>query len=196
MSGLELSRMSKIPPQPCTVDHGAGGGQVGYTCHMAAMHWAQMVLGSDQQRANRAVGDFAKSFCPGCKGNGPHGSVSPYEYGRHFCVTAQPVASRAALYNMAEVGDVLVTEHPSRPMHTMIVRQKRGNDHLTVRGFNNFGTLGTGVRDRYDPLSHNIAQDKYWVDPDRGLFGLGGVPLFLVKNVSFMTASRGLRRLA
>lgn len=96
---------------------------------------------------------------------------------------------------MVEVGDVLITEHPSCPMHTMVVRQKTRTDHITVRGFNNFGTLGTGIRDRYDPVSHNITKDKYWVNPNTGKFGLFGVDLYVIKSVNFLTAARGLRRM-
>ena len=193
MSGLELSRMSKVPPEPWKVDHGERGGQVGYTCHMAAMHWAQMVLGSDQQGANRIVGAFAKAHCPGCTGKGPHGSVSPSAYGKRFCSSAQQIPDLASLYDMVDVGDVLITDNPSWPAHTMILRQKRRRDHVTVRGFNNHGTLGTGTRDRYDPVSHNITQDKYWFNADQGKFGKVGVRLYVIRHDSFMAASRALR---
>jgi hypothetical protein len=194
MNGQTLSDMSKIAPQPCTVNH-PGGGPVGYTCHMAAMHWAQMALGKTQQEANRIVGDFARASCPGCRGQGPHGSVGPAVYGAHFCTAARPVLNRQALFAMVAVGDVLITEHPSRPMHTMIVRRRTSPNDVTIRGFNNFGTLGTGVRDQYDPVSHNIMQDKYWRDPAAGRFGLVGVPLHVVGSTAFLTQSRGLARL-
>jgi hypothetical protein len=162
---------------------------------MAAMHWAQMALGKTQQEANRIVGDFARANCPGCRGQGPHGSVGPAVYGAHFCTTARPVPNQQALYGMVAVGDVLITEHPSRPMHTMIVRRKTSPNDITIRGFNNFGTLGTGVRDQYDPVSHNIMQDKYWHNPAAGRFGLVGVPLYVVGSTAFLTQSRGLARL-
>jgi len=193
MTGTNFSRLSKIPPQPWQVDHG-GGINVGYTCHMAAMHWAQMALGSSQTDANRIVGAFARLHCPGCKGRGPHGSVLPSAYGNTFCRNAVPISDRASLYKNVQVGDVLITGHHRMPMHTMIVRQKRGEGHITVRGFNNFGTLGTGIRDHYDPKSHNIAKDKYWGARDGG-FGRVGVPipLWVVPHNHFMQASRMLR---
>jgi len=192
MTALVLSRLSKTAPNPWHVDHGAGG-QVGYTCHMAAMHWAQMVLGASHQRANEIVGVFSRLDCPGCKGNGPHGSVSPTAYGQHFCRTARRIPNRNALHGMVNVGDILITGQNQWPMHTMVVRQKSGPNHITVRGFNNLGTLGTGQRDRYDPVSHNITKDKYWQNPATGSFGNGAAPLFVVPHADFMAASVRLR---
>jgi hypothetical protein len=192
MTRLDLSRLSKVPPEPHSVIHIAGKHvfDVGYTCHMAAMHWAAMALGHSQKKANEIVSGFTKKSCRGCLGNGNHASVSPSEYGKAFCSTGTRIANKNALHDMVDVGDVLVTGHPSMPMHTMVLRQKRGEDHITVRGFNNFGTLGTGVRDHYDPVSHNIAQDKYWKNSDQSLFGQIGEPLYLVKHDSFIAAIR------
>lgn len=192
MTALALSRMSKIAPDPWHADHG-GGIRVGYTCHMAGMHWAQMVLGATQAQANEIVTVFNKLYCPGCKGTGPHGSVSPTDYGMHFCRTAQRVPNKAALAGMVNVGDILITGQHQWPMHTLVVRQVRGPDHVTVRGFNNFGTLGTGQRDRYDPVSHNITQDKFWSNAATGLFGHGAAPLFVVPHADYMGASQRLR---
>lgn len=193
MTAIVFSRNSKIPPNPCRVTH-PGGGPVGYTCHMAAMHWAQMTLGASQALANEIVSVFARLHCPGCKGVGPHGSVSPAAYGGHFCRVARPIPSLAQLHPLVDVGDVLITEHPSQPMHSMVVRQKQGPNHITIRGFNNYGTLGTGLRDQYDPESHNITQQKYWFNAGAGRFGLVGVPLYVVKHADFMRASVLLRQ--
>jgi hypothetical protein len=192
MSRLELSRTSKIPPDPWHVEHG-GTFKPGYTCHMAALHWAQMMLGSNQRGANRIVGAFAKEHCPGCTGNGLHGSLSPSAYGKLFCQEAQLIPTADDLYDLVDVGDVLITGDPKWPAHTMILRQKRGRDHVTIRGFNNHGTLGTGIRDRYDPVSHNITQRKYWRDAAAGKFGSIGVPLFVISYDRFITASSLLR---
>jgi hypothetical protein len=194
MNGQTLSDMSKIPPQPNTVNH-PGGAAVGYTCHMAAMHWAQMALGKPQQEANRVVGEFARANCPGCRGQGPHGSILPRVYGELFCSSARLVPNRQWLFGMVAVGDVLITEHPSMPMHTMVVRRRTGPNEVTIRGFNNTGTLNTGVRDQYDPVSHNIMKDKYWRDPNAGRFGVVGVPVYVISSTTFLSQSRGLARL-
>lgn len=170
MSGLDLSRASKIPPSPWTVDH-PNGDKRGYTCHMAVIHWALISVGYPQNRSNEILGAFARANCPGCKGAGPHGSLAPRAYGIMFCGPAQRIPSRDALFNMVEVGDVLITGNSIWPSHSMVLRQKRARDHITIRGFNNHGTLGTGIRDQYDPVSHNITQDKYWVNPQAGSFG-------------------------
>ncbi len=193
MPALNFSRISKIPPNPWQVSHRQGI-NVGYTCHMAAMHWAFMALGKSQIQANAAVGEFTLATCPGCKGNAPHGSLSPREYGVIFCKSARKIPSRNQLYNMVNVGDVLITDNKFWPAHTMVVRQKRRPDHITIRGFNNIGTLGTGVRDRYDPVSHNITKDKYWKNPNTGKFGLIGVDLFVIKHDDYMRVIRTLSK--
>lgn len=191
MTAHRLSQLSKTPPNPWHADH--AGMPVGYTCHMAAMHWAQMALGASQQEANGIVTVFNRLYCPGCMGTGPHGSMSPTHYGRHFCRTARRIPNRNALAGMVAVGDILITGQYQWPMHTMVVRQKRRPDHITIRGFNNLGTLGTGERDRYDPTSHNITRDKYWANAATGSFGNGAAPLYVVKHADFMHASRLLR---
>ncbi|PTV95409.1 hypothetical protein C8J27_10444 [Rhodobacter aestuarii] len=194
MTALAFSRLSKIAPDPWHVAH-PGAGNIGYTCHMAAMHWAQMALGASQMRANEIVGVFTRLHCPGCKANGSgvHTSVSTTAYGHLFCRRAVLIPDRNSLHGMVEVGDVLIAGLAAWPMHTMVLRQKRGAGHITVRGFNNLGTLGTGERDRYDPVSHNITQDKYWKDPAAGLFGRSAAPLCVVRHADFMEASRMLR---
>lgn len=194
MPSLELSRYSKTAPMPSTVQH-EGGFVLGYTCHMAAIHWALMTLGKSQPEANRIVSELARAKCPGCTGNGQHTSLSSLEYGLLFCRTARRIPSRDALHDMVAVGDVLITEHPQRPAHSMIVRQNSRPEHITVRGFNNTGTLGTGVHLQYDDVSHNIAKAKYWRDSECGAFGLNGVELHVVESEIFLSIARGLRRL-
>ena len=191
MSALAFSRFSKEEPNPWTVPH-PGGFVVGYTCHMAAIHWAFMALGKTHAEANRLVGEFARATCPGCTGRGIHGSLAPAEYGRVFCSTAQKVPNRDALHGMVDVGDVLITDNKVWPAHSMVVRQKRGAGHVTVRGFNNHGTLGTGQRDRYDPVSHNITKDKYWRDPARGKFGQVGVDIFVIVSRRYLQVAQVL----
>ncbi len=191
MTALTFSRNSKIPPNPWRVSHG-GPVNVGYTCHMAAIHWAFMTLGKSQIQANQAVGEFALASCIGCKGNGPHGSLDPRVYGEVFCRSARKIPNKNQLASMVNVGDVLITDNRVWPAHSLVVRQKRGPAHITVRGFNNLGTLGTGIRDRYDPVSHNITQDKYWRNPLTGKFGTVGVDLFVIRYETYMQVIRVL----
>jgi hypothetical protein len=193
MPALELSRISKIPPDPWHVQHGRMA--VGYTCHMAVLHWALMALGRTQVDANAAIGDFVKRTCHGCRfGTGKHDSIDPDLYGQTFCFGAYQIPNANILSAMVDVGDILITERPNSPMHSMVLRQKRGPNHITVRGFNNYGTLGTGVASRYDDESHNITNHKYWRDPDKGRFGQYGVPLYVVKHNYFMSAVEGIFR--
>jgi hypothetical protein len=191
VTAILFSGNSRIPPIPCSVAH-PGVASVGYTCHMAVMHWAQMTLGASQTQANEIVAVFTRVHCPGCKGAGPHGSVSPTAYGSHFCRIAKEIPSGAELHGKVAVGDVLITDHPSMPMHSMVVDEKRGADHITIRGFNNWGTLGTGQHSQYDPVSRNIT--KHWKNAADGKFGQNGVPLYVVKYDDFMRASQLLRQ--
>ncbi len=193
MPSPELSRHSKTPPAPATVTH--GGFELPYTCHMAAIHWAMMTLGKSQQEANRIVGGLTRRGCPGCIGNGQHTSLSALEYGNLFCCTATLIPNRGALHGMVEVGDVLITAHPGRPTHSMIVRQNRRPDHITVRGFNNTGTLGTGAHLEYDDVSHNISKHKYWHNPGNGEFGLTGNALYVIRAEAFLSIARAVSRL-
>lgn len=193
MSALAFSRASKIAPIPDVVNHGDRM-DVKYTCHMAVMHWMCMALGDTQAQANKIVSGFAKAHCPSCKsGAANHSSINAGEYGRALCAgPAQPIASAVDLTGAVSAGDVLVTGNPNYPMHSMVVRQNHGADHVTIRGFNNFGTLGTGQFLAYDPVSRNITKDKYWPGGP-GRFGNTGNPLYVVPYAHFARGMNILR---
>jgi hypothetical protein len=156
---------SRTAPNPFTANHGGG---VVYTCHMAAMHWAFMDRGDSQAVANQRVSAVAIGRCPGCNppGGHVHPSLSYQWYGAHFCAGAQQIATRAALYNAIEVGDVLIAgPNANAPMHTMVVVNKRrmpGHSWVYVRGFNNVGTLGTGPHLQYDAQDRDIDRAALW----------------------------------
>jgi hypothetical protein len=190
MDGPTLSRMSKIAPNPDFAIHSTAG-MVVYTCHMAALHWAFMALGRDHYIANLLVTAIAQADCRGCQGGGAnHSSISADTYGAAFCLNARQIPNRNALSGMVQPGDLLITNHPRQPMHSMIVRQNQGADHVTVKGFNNTGTLGTGMRLKYDPVSHNITKDKYWINAAAGKFGHTGDALWVVQSADFLRAAR------
>ncbi|TRW97651.1 hypothetical protein FNJ84_09145 [Paracoccus sp. M683] len=188
MSGQNLSTLSKTAPNPWLNRH-SDNSTTEYTCHTAAMHWGYMDLGLTEAEANAKVDRFVRATCPGCINNGAfHFSLPAMRYGPIFCQGAQRI-TRNDLVNL-HPGDVLITGHYTVPNHSMIVRQVRRADHVTVRGFNNFGTLGTGQLLRYDPTSHNITKDKYWNAND--MFGINapGVPLLVVPYATYSQALR------
>lgn len=194
MPNIILSRNSKIPPTPDHVIH-KGVMPVMFNCHMGAVFWALMTLGNSAARAHDKVSEYAKATCPGCTGTAPCGPLSPTDYARDFCQTARRIPSRDHLYHMVEVGDVLITDRKEYPSHSMILRQRRGPTHITVRGYNNKGTLNTGIVNKYDPSSHNIVQDKYWFKPETGKFGIKGQDLFVIKSQDFLSQASALNRM-
>ncbi len=184
MSALDFSRLSKIPPNPHTTACG-GAGNNSYTCHSAVLHWAYMDQGCTQIQANQRVTALTRALCPGCRAPGmPHSSIVASSYGKMFCHTGVRV-NKDFLHTSCQPGDVLITGDPAFPNHSMVVRQVRGPNHVTVRGFNNIGTLGTGNLLQYDDSSHNITKDKYWASPT--MFGAHapGIPLYRISYVNY-----------
>ena len=188
MPALNFSRLSKIPPMPNTTNCGHPAAvDVSYTCHSAVLHWAYVDLGLTQHQANLQVTALTKAACPGCNRAGmPHCSLPAYRYGELFCHTAQRIYKNQL--QTLQAGDVLITGAPTLPNHSMVVRQVRrgpNHNHVTVRGFNNFGTLNTGILMQYDASSHNITQDKYWVS--NAMFGVSpfGIELYRITYANY-----------
>lgn len=183
MSAINFSRISKIPPFPNTTN--CGGAPNSYTCHTAVLHWAAMDLGKTQAEANHFVTALTSSVCPGCKTPGlPHSSIVAHQYGHIYCHTAIRI-NRNQLHTHLNPGDVLITGHPTMPNHSMVVRQVRGANHVTIRGFNNIGTLGTGALLQYDPVSHNITQDKYWKPNNKFGINAPGIELYYIPYATY-----------
>ena len=174
--GPNLSNLSKTPPNPYHTAHISSAPTV-YTCHAAALHWAFMDQGLTQPEANQKVTTLTQMYCPACNApnqGGPHSSIPASKYGPMFCSNAVKI-TRNSLTDL-EPGDILITGHHKAPNHSMIVRRNKRAGETTVRGFNNFGTLGTGRLLEYDPFSRNITQDKYWKKDDAGSDTFGVIP--------------------
>ncbi|MCO6382729.1 hypothetical protein [Oceanicola sp. 502str15] len=188
MTAHQLSQLSKYePPTPATVPH-LGVEPVSYNCHMAVMHWAFMALGKSHGQANARVAQLAVNNCDACNGKGARHATLPNSlYGTMFCSAARRIPGRDQLFAMASAGDVLITGAPSYPSHSMVVRQSKSNDHVTIRGFNNFGTIGTGEVLQYDPVSHNITKEKYWPG---GSFGNHGSALWVISHAAYMVKAQ------
>ena len=167
MSAQTFAANAKEAPDPCKTAHANPLLLTGYTCHMAVMHWAFMDLGDSQATANARLQAIVQGKCQPCRGGqGTHSSISAAWYGPQFCVGGDTlIANRAALHASVTIGDVLLTNNPAYPMHSMVVVGKNsiiGFKFVYIRGFNNVGTLGTGGRDQYDNSDRDIDKDNYW----------------------------------
>lgn len=209
MTAQHLAVLAQYAPNPGTITHnqsnGGAAASVGYSCHLAMMHWAFMALNCTGAEANAAVSRIFRAYCANCVdgsvhdrgfGNGIHAA-----YGQLFCKEARPVADNASLYKLAEVGDVLITGPKEFPAHSMVVSGRMCNlmrvKRVMVRGFNNLGTLGTGEKDAHDMLSHNVMDDRYWrrdpAKPDQTAqtkFGMAAASLSIIKHADFIERAR------
>lgn len=204
MTAQAFAGNSKIEPSPHTTVH-VGGSVTGYTCHMAAMHWAFMTLGDTQQQANNRITRIIQTTCNGCLGTTPgmHGSINPQWYGKEFFfhIPATHILNRQSLYDGVSIGDVLIIPDPRMPMHTMVAVGKSalallGTHYVYVRGYNNYGTLMTGIRDQYDDADRDIDKASLWrPNPNTviggELFGASsGSTLYVVAYEDFIEKAR------
>jgi hypothetical protein len=178
LPAANFAALARTAPNPSKTTHevegvAAGQIQVGYTCHMAAMHWAFMDLGDSGADANVRLQAINVAKCPACdrpRAEGErrghvHASILHPWYGEHFCGGARAVARRDDLYARVNVGDVVIVGEPRAPAHTMVVVQKSswlGRRFVYIRGFNNYGTLGTGVYNQYDNADRDIDRGNFW----------------------------------
>jgi len=138
---------------------------IDYTCHLATMHWAFMDLGDTDALANAKVAAVSRSQCHGCAGAGlgGHPGLPSVWYAARFCGGSTAIPNRAALHGAVSVGDVLVVRK-NDVVHSMVVVRKSliGPHRVYIRGFNNFGTLGTGPGNGYDNQDRDIDAARYW----------------------------------
>jgi hypothetical protein len=186
LPAANFAALARTAPNPSQTTHAVARPapqflQVDYTCHMAAMHWAFMDLGDNGADANVKLKAINVAGCPGC-GDPPapaHVSILHTWYGWRFCRGADRVATRAALYAAVDVGDVVIVGEPRAPAHTMVVVGKSSGPEgqcVYIRGFNNYGTLGTGAFGRYDAADRDINRDDFWHGAAGGpqVFGRAG----------------------
>lgn len=218
MTNETYARLSGSAPDPDYIDN--GDHKVRYTCHLAAMHWGFMDLGKSQAEAHEIIGRISKLFCSTCEDvkkqalahkstlqtlhdrlvgrsalrfdvGKMHGSLLPEQYSKLFCRRARRIERRADLFASTRVGDVLIYGSIDMPAHSMVVSSRADQDRVTVRGYNNYGTLREGPPNAYDPHSRNIAQRQYWVRETEGIFR-GGFSLFVIRHEDFMMTIRYL----
>jgi hypothetical protein len=203
MSSQAFAEIARREPKPYQTIH-KNDWPTNYTCHMAVMHWAFMDLGDDQHTAHARVEAIILGTCRGCtKGSDNHDSIDAKWYGSHFYVGnfAVVIAGCEDLHARVTVGDVLFTSEAAYPMHSMVVVGKksegRGRRFVCIRGFNNLGTLGTGVRSQYDNMDRNIDDDQYWRGEDSEMrFGQKatlGHPLCYIPYFRFIDRARVVR---
>jgi hypothetical protein len=147
-------------------------GQRGYNCHGAAIYWAARANGLAQDRAYALYNRIAEHYNGQLGNHNATASILSGGYGEAFCRVGVRLTTPAL--NPAEytVGDVIFTEHPSNPMHSMIVVAVLvGQNTIEVRGYNNNGTFLLDIpqppRDAYDNNTRNLATRVY---PDVALY--------------------------
>jgi hypothetical protein len=119
----------------------------------------------------------------------PGASINPSWYGKQIVKAGTQVTEKTV--KGAKVGDILVLPHPTMPMHSMLVA-KQDDKGTWIRGFNNFGTLYTGVANQDDPVLRNLhgkppdvfGANSYWKSD--GQFW-GGNTLYKVDRATFKT---------
>ncbi|MCR9294456.1 MAG: hypothetical protein NXI32_17195 [bacterium] len=106
-----------------------------------------------------------------------------------FCSTATKV-ERDQL-SLLNVGDVLISGHPSNPMHSMVVVENDlmlGGQNCFIRGFNNRGTFGDQSPFlAYDAVDRNINDNAYWSKEGFGTAPSWN-PLYVVSYLNFSLA--------
>ncbi|VUD40394.1 hypothetical protein TDB9533_00181 [Thalassocella blandensis] len=99
---------------------------------------------------------------------------------------AVQVTDKANLSSMAKPGDIVIFDNPVAPNHSMvIVANDPTNGQVLASGYNNTGTFGEGPEGDFDETPRNLADNKYWTNPDEGLFNRG-CKVYIVPHDSFM----------
>jgi len=159
-------------------------------CHEAVLYWLLKDEGKPQP--NKLLDEIREQVNPAhLKKSSIFG-----EWFKHFYNVGTRLRSRVELRNSARVGDVLVVGPLRMPVHSMVVVSRRSQTvrgtqihETSIRGFNNYGTLGTGVRDHYDDSTWNIDDDRYW-NGDR--FGNSRDQLYRVGYTSYRLSVLGI----
>jgi hypothetical protein len=147
--------------------------EAGVTCHEAAVEW---LLRSSGYRWAAQLVRRLKLDVGYIGGNWLRDNV----YATRLSV------SRSTLAGLVEAGDLLFVGSPNLINHSLVVVEN-ANGVVSVRGFNNTATLGTGLPYQYDDEDREIlpgpARDGYQIWHSGGSrFGLSpGSPVYRVK---------------
>jgi hypothetical protein len=141
-------------------------GQRGYNCHGAAIYWAARANGLAQDRAYALYSRIAEHYNGQLGNNNATASILSGGYGDTFCRVGVKLTTPALNPAEYSVGDVIFTEHPSHPMHSMIVvAVSVPLNKIEVRGYNNNATFSTDnplpPRDAYDNHTRSLATRVY-----------------------------------
>jgi hypothetical protein len=171
-----------------------GNGPRGYNCHGAAIYWASRVNGLAQDRAYALYSRIAEYYNGRLGNDNATASIVSGGYGDAFCRVGMKLTTPALNPVEYTVGDVIFTEHPSSPMHSMIVvAVSVAQNTIEVRGYNNNGTFVLDnpqpPRDAYDNYTRNLATRVYTNVP---LYRIPGNTFCLkVKSVAMNLGFRG-----
>ena len=182
-----------LDQQAMVAPYKPGNGQREYNCHGAAVYWAARDNGLAQDRAYALYDRISEYYNGKLNSNNPTTSIMSGMYGPTFCSTGSRLTTPVLAAAQYTVGDLIFTEHPSHPMHSMIVvAVSLHTNTVEVRGYNNKGTFlevhPPALRNEYDDNTRNLADRSY---PTVPLYRVSG-PAFCMK-VRSVAMSLGFR---
>jgi len=164
-------------------------------CHAAVLYWMFRDFGDARNVALAKLRAISEKVCP-THAVPMHVSMPAQWFGRQLYVIYHQIAGRAQLATHVNVGDVLVTCHPSLPNHSMVVTTHRyttfhRNTH--VRGFNNQGTFGRGAPlNAYDRRERHCDTNAMW-HVNRFGYAAPGNDLYRVDFDDYVACAQMLR---
>lgn len=108
-------------------------------------------------------------------------------YGGYIVGGGQQVNERSV--TQVPVGDILILPSLVQPMHSMVVAEQippvphAPNGETMIRGFNNYGTLGTGTANQDDPTLRSLHTPRHSVRAD--------IPYWTGNGAQFFTTTGG-----
>ncbi len=166
-----------------------------HTCHEAALYW-------ELKEQNYQYPDRLLEAIITVTRIGIGTCIPPAWYNRLY-QGALRINGRDELRNNVAVGDVLITGTAAQPSHTMVVikNSKSGLRWRTfIRGFNNYGTLGTGPAAAYgyDNNDRDIDKDKFWhqAGGNNYVFGLQPAAAMPLRRVPYIMYRHRVRNVA
>jgi hypothetical protein len=163
-------------------------------CHAAVLYWMFRDFGDTRPDALAKLRAISVATCAH-HAAGRHTPIPAQWFGRQLYVVYDQIAQRTDLQNNVDVGDVLVTGHPSLPNHSMVVvthRYTAWHSNTNIRGFNNRGTFGAGPWNEYDPAERHCDVAGMWHGGGFG-YAAPGNNLYRVRFDDYVQCARILR---
>lgn len=166
-------------------------------CHAAVLYWMFRDFGDARNVALEKLRAISEATCPNHAAN-MHVSIPAQWFGRQLYIIYHKIANRSQLETHVNVGDVLVTNHPSLPNHSMVVvkhRYTKYHRNTNIRGFNNHGTFGAKAPlNAYDRNERHCDIGRMW-HGNRFGHAAPGNDLYRIKFLDYMQCASAIRAL-